>query len=430
MVNVAPFKAIRLSRGKNKDISDFICPPYDVISPRQREQLVRKSKINVVQLELPMGVGEVKYLQASKVLREWKEKEVLQMDRRESFYLLETTFQIDDPFAPKSKWVRYGVLVALRLEIPGKGAVRPHEKTLPKAKEDRLNLLNSVQTNISPIFGLFFDSKKEWRHWIKRATKKSPVAKGVENKKLSHRMWKIEDPKMQLKLRNVLNKKNLFIADGHHRYEVSWAYKETRLKNEPKADLRRGWQYVMTYVCPMEESGLLMLPTHRLIKSDKSLKEWQSHLSSMFDLIPVKNWKDLLKGLKEKTEKKRRIGWISAKGCFLLELKKKFSVARCLPTRSAPLRALDVVLLHDLILEESRGAQYVKDKNIFFTQDIQGMVKKAQEHSSWVGFVLRSAGVESLARVASAGEVMPPKTTYFYPKVPTGFTLMPLDQRI
>jgi uncharacterized protein (DUF1015 family) len=227
MVDIAPFRALRFDAHKVKnDVSKFICPPYDVISPVERENIVKRSKCNVVQLEFPEGEGEAKYTRAAQVLEEWRACEVLQQDRSPAFYLLETTFRIKDAFAPQKSLKRYGVLTALRLETPGKGAVRPHEKTLPKAKEDRLHLLTAVKTNVSPIFGLFFDSKKKWSSWVRKVAKQKPLVRGKENKELEHRLWKVDAPALQKELRALLKSKELYIADGHHRYEVSWAYKE------------------------------------------------------------------------------------------------------------------------------------------------------------------------------------------------------------
>lgn len=429
MVDIAPFRALRWSdRKKKSDISTFICPPYDVISPHQRQSFARKKDPNVVELELPLGNDQEKYGNASEILRRWKEEGWLQEDRSASYYLLETTFRIKDAFAPKSRLKRYGLLSALKLEAPGKGAVHPHEKTLPKAKEDRLNLITALQTNVSPVFGLFFDPKNQWKKWVSKVIKQKPLVKGMENKDLSHRLWKVDAGSLQKEIRQILSSKDLYIADGHHRYEVSWAYQEKRLQMTPSADLHAGWRRVMTYVCPMEEAGLLMLPTHRLVKSSRGTVEWIRHLETFFDITPAKNMAEIIEAVSGKNG--RAIGWASADGLALLRLRADISIDRCLPNRPPALRELDVVLLHDLALGEAVKPDFLTEKEIIFTRDLKGLEILPKRDPSWVGFVLGSPGVASLARVAGANEVMPPKTTYFYPKVPTGFTLMPLEQKI
>lgn len=431
MVEIHPFKALRRSgESKHLNASSFICPPYDVISEQMKRDLMSRHAENVVRLELPDGEGDARYRNAAETLGRWRDDGVVQQDRFPSYYLLETAYRVEDAFAPEKQLKRYGVLVALRLEAPGKGAVRPHEKTLSKAKEDRLKLLSAVQTNISPIFGLFFDEKKAWADWVREATSNPPLVTGEESATLSHRMWKIDDAGLKERLGAMLEKRDLFIADGHHRYEVSWAYKEQRLAQEPKAERFCGWQFVMTYVCPMEEAGLLMLPTHRLVRTEKSVAEWREHLDGLFEMRTVSDVNALIEALKKTDPSTRAIGWVNAEGAVLLTLKSAISIDRCLADRPESLRSLDVVLLHDLILEESREKTYVKDQNIFFTQDVAAMREKAKADPKWNGFVLRSAGVDALAAVARAGEVMPPKTTYFYPKVPTGFTLMPVNGTI
>ncbi len=431
MVDILPFRALRPSYGKkHADISDFICPPYDVIAPAERLELVKKSPTNVVQLELPEGDGDAKYANAAKLLQEWKNREVIQHDRRPSFYILETTYKIQDPFAPKSQQKRYGVLVALHLETPGKGSVKPHEKTLPKAKEDRLKLLTAVQTNISPIFGLFFDKKDEWPKWLARVVREDPLVTGKEKGNLEHRLWKIDDMGIIQQLQTLLKGQDLYIADGHHRYEVSWAHKEDRLKQEPSAGPHEAWRYVMAYICPVEESGLLMLPTHRLVKSKKKISEWENHLKAIFNIEKVDKVDEIISALSKPKGKDRVIGWLNADGAFLLTLKSDISIDLCLAHRPEALRALDVVLLHDIALGEGKNSQFLPEKELEFTRDIDAMVSRTKADPSLVGFLVGSPGVESLARVAAAGEVMPPKTTYFYPKVPTGMTMMPLDQKI
>jgi len=243
-------------------------------------------------------------------------------------------------------------------------------------------------------------------------------------------MWKIIEPSLVSRLRSLLKEKDLYIADGHHRYEVSWAYKDMRSKETLDADLPKGWDYVMAYLCPMEEPGLLMLPTHRLIKSDKTFEQWKAHLKTVFDIAPVKTIGEVVETLARLEPSERALGWMHAEGFFLLTLKKDLSIDRCMAHRPEALRSLDVVLLHDIALGEGPGIDFLKDKEVEYTRDIEEMVRRTKPNPAWVGFLLASPGVESLARVAKAGEVMPPKTTYFYPKVPTGFTLMPLNKGI
>lgn len=428
MVDIAPFRAERPASKRGADISNFICPPYDVISPHQREAIEKKNPKNVVLLELPTGDESTKFGNAAQTLRKWRAEGFVQQDRVASHYLIETTFRINDPFAPKEALKRYGVMTALRIEAPGKGAVHPHEKTLSKAKEERLNLISALNADVSPIFGLFFDKQKKWRSFVNKVIKKAPLVSGRESKDLTHRMWKIESPDLNKELRTFLKTKDLYIADGHHRYEVSWAYREQKLNQEPDAPLEAGWRRVMAYVCPMEEPGLLMLPTHRLIHSSHTHQEWRDHLAQYFTFEPVASVSALVKTLSAPT--KRQIGWIHAAGVELLSIKPNMNAAMLMPQRPDALRALDVVLLHDVAMGEAVRPDFLAEKEIVFTRDINGMKSLTEKEPLWTGFVLGSPGVSSLASVAEAMQVMPPKTTYFYPKVPTGFTLMPLEQEI
>jgi uncharacterized protein (DUF1015 family) len=180
----------------------------------------------------------------------------------------------------------------------------------------------------------------------------------------------------------------------------------------------------------MEEPGLLMLPTHRLIRSVHTIQEWRAHLSQYFEFEPVASMGALVKTLSAQKPVKRQIGWVHAEGIELLSIKSAMTAASLMPERPEALRALDVVLLHDVAMGEAVAPDFLRDKEIIFTRDLNGMQALADKEPLWTGFVLGSPGVASLANVAQAQQVMPPKTTYFYPKVPTGFTLMPLEQEI
>jgi hypothetical protein len=171
------------------------------------------------------------------------------------------------------------------------------------------------------------------------------------------------------------------------------------------------------------------------VKSSKSFDEWKAHLGNFFKIVPAKNLEAIVKALSEpqsSSEKKsgRQIGWITGRGSFFLKLRSDISIARCLGGRPPALTELDVILLHDLAMGETSQPPFLREKELIYTRDLKEMKSRIQDNPAWVGFLLASPGVQSLARVASANEVMPPKTTYFYPKVPTGFTLMSLEQRI
>ena len=195
-----------------------------------------------------------------------------------------------------------------------------------------------------------------------------------------------------------LKSKDLYIADGHHRYEVSWAYREQRLAADSSAVNEAGFRRVMTYVCPMEEPGLLMLPTHRLIRSVHTVQEWREHLSQYFTFEPVASMAALVKVLSAPS--KRQIGWVHGEGIELMSIKPGLSAEQLMPARPAALRALDVVLLHDVAMGESVKPDFLRDKEIIFTRDLGGMKTLADKEPLWTGFVLGSPGVGSLSKVA------------------------------
>ena len=223
MAEIKPFCGVRYV---GKDISKLVCPPYDIISQKEKNELKRNSRFNLVSIELPDQYKKKnKYKNAGFLLKDWLQKGILKQDLEKYFYLYEQCFK--DKGKSKS---RKGFFAALELENPHKGAVKPHEKTLSKPKEDRLNLIREVKANISPIFGLFNDDNKSVVKLCDTISSQKYTSYAKDENGVIHKLWKVEDkPGINL-LKKALKSQNIFIADGHHRYETAWNYlQEIRL---------------------------------------------------------------------------------------------------------------------------------------------------------------------------------------------------------
>ena len=238
MTDIIPFRAARYDK---KNISDLICPPYDIISPSEKTGYLKKNPYNAVRIEYPSN-----YQSAKKKFELWSVKKVLIKDLLPSFYIYEQSFTFKE-----KKYVRSGFFAILKTEKFGKN-IFPHEKTHAAPKLDRLNLLKTTDINTSPIFCLFSDKKEIFRKIVLKIKKQKPLNFAyIPNGK--EKMWIIDDKKIIKSLKNLLKNNKILIADGHHRYETFFEYTKGG--------------YILTFLCPFESNGLLILPTHRLIKN-------------------------------------------------------------------------------------------------------------------------------------------------------------------
>ena len=295
MANVLPFQGIRYNPKHVRNLSKVVSPPYDVITDTQQEHYYRVSPYNVIRLELGKHFSrdnglKNRYTRARAFLEKWSSEGVLIQDKEPSIYIYEQTFK-------KGKnWVRRLGFMAL-LELGGSGSknsIYPHEKTFPSPKEDRFLLLKSLQANISPLFFLFSDRRQRIEKIMKQGIQRTPLIADVSQGSEQHRVWRLTDPSFIKRLRRVLSRSPLFIADGHHRYQTSLNYqahchKTFSCPEESQAD------YTMVLLGNLADPGLHLLPTHRLCfgLAAADATTILSKLSPYFTLSPVSNRKEL-----------------------------------------------------------------------------------------------------------------------------------------
>ena len=406
MVDIAPFKSIHFNPSKVSNLSQTICPPYDVIGVLEYDKLVKRHPNNIVRVELPMARGkEDRYTVAATFFKRWQNQRILVEDKSPAFYGYEQRFSVG-----AQMFVRRGFFAALKLEAPGKGHVRPHERTFPKHKEDRLKLMRATHANISPIFGIFFDKNKIAEKLMEKRMAEKPTTINRDDKGVTHRFWRWQDPEALKLLKNVLKTEDVLIADGHHRYETAWNYAQTRAKSRPLSK-NAAAKYVMTFLCPLSDAGLVIQPTHRSVRGDASWEAWEKRISSAFTYEPVHGLSALLSRLRN-TQETTSMGAV-IQGGKLLWLRPKNAADR----RSS----LPVVALHEKILKD------VPLENITYGQNPKDMVLNLQRGEVQAVFLLPSPDKEAFARICKAGRLLPQKSTYFYPKLATGFVMRSLD---
>ncbi len=405
MVEIAPFKAVRYNLSRHSNLSKLICPPYDVISITDYHRLLNKSQQNMVRIELPMAQGtKDKYQVAAGFWQKWQNNKTLTREKEPSFYGYEQRFAVGT-----QSFFRRGFFAALRIERPGKGHIRPHERTFPKHKADRLLLMNAARANISPIFGIFFDPTHAAQHHIERRMQEKPLTICRDDKGVTHRLWKWSDPETVKLLKKVVGSGDVLIADGHHRYETSWNYAQERLKkSRASGGSKQAFRYVMTFMCSLSDPGLVIQPTHRAVRWKASVDEWTSRITPYFSMKKVNGLSALMSRLRAKNEH-------SGLGLIL----KEGPVFWLTPKAKTP--PMPVVSLHEGILKD------VPLENISYGQNPRDMAENLMRGESDAVFLLPPPDKEAFARICKAGKLLPQKSTYFYPKVTTGLVMRTLD---
>ena len=416
MAEVAPLHALHYDLGE-VNLSDVVAPPYDVIDETQRAELVGRSERNVVELDLPRdpGGGDP-YEHAAKLLTEWKEAGTLEQDDSPSIWALEQDYTAPDG----SRLTRRGFLARVRLASYGDG-IRPHERTQPGPKEDRLRLTRATKHNLSPIFSLH--PGDAWRH-LERSTAASPWGETTDGDGTTHRIWRITDADVQSALTQELEAGELLIADGHHRYETALAY-QSEVGEGTDAD------YVLMALVSLEDPGLTVFPTHRLISglADDPAKQEAlgSGLKEIFEVEEVS-----AEELDPKGEEGIGVfGYIDShfKRYFRLRLVDRARADDALSGRSEAYRTLDAAILEVLVLKGILGMStddIAAKRGIGYTPSVDVAREKLDAGDYQAAFILRPTPVGQVREVAAAGETMPPKSTYFFPKLLTGIVFNPL----
>jgi len=411
MAEVIPFKGVIYNVPRVSKVSgeDLLAPPYDIITPEYREELYRKSPYNVVRIdfgkELPGdNDGNNRYTRASGFLHTWIKEGVLIRSGQPCFYSYEISYTIDN----KDKTFR-GFLGLVRLEELGKGNIHPHEYTHSKPKKDRLNLMRICGANISPIFSLYRSDRETAASVLAGVNDTAPYIEARDPDGAVHRLWEVSDPKAIDAIEEDLRDKAIFIADGHHRYETALEYqREMRMKEGP-SDTLRPYDYVLMFLTNMADEGLTILPTHRLVKNMPS--DALDLLSTDFEVEEMKDGFDIPRAIAGK----RDIYGLYSGGEAWYRLSYKGEGIHGVPEA---LRNLDVTILHDLIFK-----QLLDIERVSYEMDVRKCLQAVREGAFDAAFFLNPTRVGDVEKVALASLRMPPKSTYFYPKLMTGMVL-------
>ncbi len=418
MAKIEPFCGIHYNAESVEDVAKVVCPPYDIITPKEQEDFYQKHPYNIIRLILGKDLSgdtdkENKYTRAGAYLGEWLRRNVLTQDKEPAVYFYEQVFCVGSE--KKSRW---GLIALMRLDEEGEGkSVYPHEHTHTAPKEDRLRLIKDVEANLSPIFTIYSDPEKATRAFFEPVLKESkPLLDIVDNTGIENRLWKITDPALISKVRAFFAHKELFIADGHHRHEVARMFRDFKRSSDPQ-NFKESYNYVMTFFTPLEDEGLCVFATHRLIKNLHSNVE---DLGSIFSVKDMPSCDALIAEMRGRQDEIGVFGIYKEKKFYLLRLTDKRACNRFIQDGPKEYKDLDVAILHKVIFDHFLQVQLPQ---IHYEIDPVKAVVAVDEGHFDVLFLLNPTKVEQIRSIALGGEVMPQKSTYFYPKLLSGLLI-------
>jgi uncharacterized protein (DUF1015 family) len=418
MADVQPLRALHYDPAVVGPLGDVVAPPYDVIDSSQRAALLDRSPFNVVAVDLPQGEPDP-YTEAGRLFESWQEQGAVVRDLEPALWAHTQDYTGPDGRAR----TRRGFFCRVGIEEYGAGRVRPHERTHPGPKEDRLRLTRATRANVSPIFSLFSDPRNLAWEALAPATAERPWAEVTDADGTVHRLWRVADPVAVAAVQAATAGAELLIADGHHRYETMQSY--AREVGGPGEH-----NFILMCLVALEDPGLTVFPTHRLVKGldERRREALRATLERDFDIedvaeadiAPKPGGGPLELGYFDGREGQPR----------RLTLKDQSIADEALAGHSDAYRHLDTGVLETLLL---KGALEMSDEDIahfngmFYARDTAEALAMVRSGDYDAAFIMRPTPVEQVREVAAAGENMPPKSTYFFPKLLTGLLFNPLS---
>jgi uncharacterized protein (DUF1015 family) len=417
MATIKPLRALHYNLQLTGGLDDVVSPPYDVIDEQQRAQLAARSPYNVVEIDLPEG-GEDRYDNAARILGEWRSQGVVVQDEQPALWTLSQDYTGPDGV----RRTRQGFFARVRVQEYGPGTIRPHERTHPGPKEDRLRLTRTTRANLSPIFSLYSDPDGTAWAALSSAADPNTEAETTDADGTVSRLARVTDSAAIAAARAGLQDTELLIADGHHRYETARVYAE---EIGGEGDHR----YVLMCLVALEDPGLTVFPTHRLVRGLNAARQeaLATAIRSNFEIEELGDTAQLAPASCDEV----RIGYIDShfKRPLMLTLRDQRIADEALPDHAPSYRRLDTAVLEAVIL---KGALGMTDHDIDelnglgYARDFAQALELIEDGSYDAAFFMAPTPVQRIREVAAAGESMPPKSTYFFPKVPTGLLFNPL----
>lgn len=443
MAVIAPFRALTYNFERMGDLSKLIAPPYDVISEEEQEEYYASHPNNVIRLILgKKKTGDSdwdnKYTRSADFLKRWEAEDVLIRTDFPSMYLTSHGY---DPGDGKGKRVRWGLIALIRIEDEGSSVILPHERTFSAHRDDRLKLMRACSTQLSQVFALYSDPEGVILNSLKKACPDPSQVSFDFKDGTSHKMWPIRDHVLFKKVADAMSDKPIFIADGHHRYETSRNFRNIMRARHGIGPGNRSFEYIMMYLTDMNDEGLTILPSHRLIKNQPEFdpNAFLERAKQWFEIeeLPIpgsirdnQGW-EIKQVLEEKGGKTSAFGFYCGKGAgyYILSLKPG-SIDEVGGDLHPSLQKLDTIVLSRLILQKSLGftREDMDNEGLFhYNSNIADSISLVDSGQYEMAFLLNPTRMDQVKEVANNSLIMPRKSTYFYPKVLTGMVFNKID---
>lgn len=420
MAKVLPFKGLRFNGG---ELDKLTTPPYDIISPEQQRAFYEMDKNNVIRLEYGIINDDDtrennRYTRAAAELKRMLDEKALLRESEDSFYIYEELFEHNG-----KEYSLKGIIGITELSDFSEKKVLPHEETLSKAKADRFELMKATNCNFSQIYSLYNDEKRELPRLINELTAREPDQSFVAFDGLRQNLWIVSDPAVTAEITRIFDDKQLFIADGHHRYETALNYKKYMEERGVEGDL---WKYCMMYLVDMNDPGLVVLPTHRIVHglAKFSYADVIEKAGEVFKITEISP--DEAEAHLGECANENAFVMYAREGCRLFELADPAAMEMALPDKAPEYRDLDVSVLHTLVLEKILGIDkenMAKQINLSYTRSAEEGIEAVDSGYADCVFLLNATKVSQIKNISLVNEKMPQKSTYFYPKLITGIVM-------
>ena len=420
MVEIRPFRAISYSE-KAGALQDLITQPYDKIDLQMQREYYGKSPFNYCRLILP--IEDNKYQIANERISHWLTEGILKKENQPAIFVSRQEFTLDGKI-----FRRTGIIAALRLYPYSENMVFPHEATYKAPKADRLNMLRTVQKDLEPVFLMYQDPEGRTLSFMELAAQSQPIIEVTDALGVKHTVWKVNDPIEISKLQSIFSDKTLIINDGHHRYESALAYRdEMRAKSNRSEDL--AFNFHMSYLVPVQEEGLVVLPTHRLLKDYKLTDDLIHAFKFFFDVVEVVPEIEALEKFLKDHINEHSFGVYDGYRAFGLILKHDKAVYDFVNEHvSKETKIFDVIILKDIVFKFIlRTGELSMDESILYVRWTKTAFEKVDQGEASIAFLVNPISAKTIAEIAVQHELLPEKSTDFYPKLVSGFLMMDIS---
>lgn len=417
MTKIKPFRAVIYNQEKIKDLAKVICPPYDIISTQKQLYYHDINSNNFIHILLGKDIpGENKYRRAASYFKDWLKNGTLIQDEKPAIYFYSQQYNLKG-----EKRTRLGFIGLLYLN----SSIFGHEHTHLEPKEDRLKILRAVKANLSPIFVIFSDRKRIIQSNYQQIQDKKPFIDIIDDEKVIHKLWKLDSPDIFDRIQTKMQSENIFIADGHHRYEVACAYRDEMKRKLSTVTGEEDFNYIMAYFTNTEYRGLTILPIHRLVKLDSKpdIHTLKIALSDYFHVEEVKDKTRFLFLMEKAGHTEHVLGMYKDRKYWLLRLKNVKILDKMISDKSAEYRSLDVSILNYIVLRKILEVDLEDRERLVFSPNICELIESVDNNSSYIALFLNPVKAQQITSIALNNEKMPAKTTYFYPKVLSGLVI-------